>query len=162
MGVYVDQYVGYFIDISEDEDGLIARTANSERQRLGSKFDDKYIDDFDAFAECLIEGNNIPPELSALGFKPHYNHQDQDAAGYHDIEIVRDEMSGNYQYLVYIEDVDRYSDNESEPIEAVNAALRKTPVPDEVYNKLAKVYKYLFQKELDKSKVFMQQLAHFH
>ncbi len=162
MGVYVDQYVGYFIDISEDEDALIARIVESEKQRLGSKFNDEYLYDFDAFEECLIEGNNIPAELSSLGFKPHYSHNGKEAAGRHDIEIVRDGMSGNYQYLVYIEDVDRYSDNESEPLEAVNEALRKTPIPDEVFTKLAKVYKYLFRKELDKSKVFMQQLAHFH
>lgn len=160
MGVYCDQYVGYVVEISPLMDDLINRLNSNMKQLLGEKeFHEKYIDDYDVFSIIFNDGVGIPEELRALKVKGHYA---DDEPGPEDIEILTDGMCGEYNYLILIKDVDRYSENEDEPSKYVNEMLRQVPVPQDVIDRMSAVYEYLFHKKLDPKWIYLQQIAHFH
>lgn len=143
MGVYVDKYVGYMIDISEEIFKL--RKENIE-----------------AFDELLdgIFYNEIAmlDKYKDAGFKCRYG---DDTASKEDLELVYDGMNGDYAYIILIDTVDRYSNDESDIPELIKLALMKTPIPEEVTEKLSKAYNVLFDQKLDKP-IYLQMLNHWH
>lgn len=137
MGMYVDQYVGYMVDVTEEVDAL-----------------GKDINDL-LWYTLFMDDNPMPKDLETLGVKATFA---DDSPNTGDIEVIFDSNSGRYAKIVLIESVDRYSDNESKPNDLVNEALKKTPVDKEKIEKLAKVYECLFKKPMQKE-VYLQQFA---
>lgn len=160
MGVYVDQYVGYVVEVTPILGEAIEKFGNNMRTLLGEDvFKEKYIDNEDVFRTIFDDGDDIPDALKKLRVKGHYG-EEQPGPG--DIELLRDGMNGNYNYLIYIKEVERYSNNEEEPSRYINEMLRQVPVPMEVIDKVGAVYEYLFHKKLDSKQIYLQQIAHFH
>lgn len=71
MGVDVDKYFGYVMDVSE-------QVSDMKKNDLDDLFYDKY----------LARDESLSKELTDIGFVPHYNHPDKPTAN--NIELVDD------------------------------------------------------------------------
>jgi len=140
MGVYVDRITGYRMDVTKEFD-------ENDEERLW----DKYIDE-----NFLMKNSN--KKLSEAGFIPYHN---TPRPGKDNITLVYDGMCGDYVWLVYIQDVDYYSDDQSDENKLVNDALKMVPVPDDVKKRMRECYKEIFKNECAKD-IFMQEMCHWH
>jgi len=135
MGVYVDKYFGYFMDVTEEY--------NKSKQL----WDDYY------------DGKMDNPELIALKVVPYYSDIKQKED---DITLLYDGMCGEYSKLVLIKTVEKYSDDESEPNERANDMLKLVPIPPEIKERMEKVYKIVFGESQNCPTIYLMQFAHFH
>lgn len=143
MGVYLDKYTCYAMDVSEEIFNIIKNDYDKW----------EYIHD-----TLVLDDNPIPDNLKLLGLKTRY---DKEPLKKGDAELIYDGMSGNYAYLIIIEDVDRWSDDYSQPSEVVQRALWKTEVSKDIKDRLEQIYRIVFEKDA-KNDVHLMMINHYH
>lgn len=120
MSVYVDRFVGFISDISDEY-------FNSNLENLSK-------DEEDMLRESLSE----------YRYNHYYSGRELSVD---EIVLVVDGMCGEYAKLVYVKLFDRESSNESEANPVINEALLQCEVPLEVREKMQKVFSKLFDSE---------------
>jgi hypothetical protein len=139
MGVDVDKYFGYVIDITEQ---------TSKLKSIGE----------DDFWEKYMDGENLSQELIDLGYVADSYPKYPTA---NDITLIYDGMSGNYCKLIYIVTVERDSYDYSETNEELNKVLANVPVQDDIKEKMWEAYRLIFGDRLCPN-IKAEQFSHFH
>ena len=141
MGMYLDKYVGYVIDIEEEIQEVVK---------------DGRWDYF--FETYIIDDNPIPEDLKKLGLKTRY---DEEGLGKGDAELLIDNVSGKFSYIIIIEQVERWADDYSVESPLVLEAMAKQSVSNEISDRIKEIYKILFGKETDKN-IYLTKVNHYH
>lgn len=141
MGMYLDKYVGYVMDIEEEIQEVVK---------------DGRWDYF--FETYVIDDNPIPESLKKLGLKTRY---DEEGLEKGDAELLIDNVSGKFSYIIIIEQVERWADDYSVESPLVLEAMAKQPVSSEISDRIKEIYKILFGKETDKS-IYLTKVNHYH
>lgn len=141
MGMYLDKYVGYVMDIEEEIQEVVK---------------DGRWDYF--FETYVIDDNPIPESLKKLGLKTRY---DEEGLGKGDAELLIDNVSGKFSYIIIIEQVERWADDYSVESPLVLEAMAKQPVSSEISDRIKEIYKILFGKETDKN-IYLTKVNHYH
>ena len=95
MGIYLDKYFGYMLDVTE------------EYSKLCDENDDDIL--FDKYISCKLE--QLDDNLKELGFVPYYFERKHREG---DIVLIDDGMCGEYSKIVYVKQAEKYCNDESD------------------------------------------------
>lgn len=141
MSVNCDKFIGYSIDILE------------EWSKLDSSIQEKWSKD--------IKQEN-KEEFDKAGFTPYYSEQ---SSLKDTVTILYDGMSGQYCKLVYVIDYEAYAEEENNEniVNTINNLLLHSPVPFSIKKNIKKIYKSIFNKDLNKtSDIKPEYIIHWH
>lgn len=143
MGVYLDKYFGYMLDVTEEYD------------KLCDENDDDIL--FENFISCNFDKLN--KDLQELNFVPYYSVSRKHRQN--DITMIYDGMCGEYCKLIFINQFERYCNDESD-VNMENKFLKTIAVPDDIRGKLTKVYEIIFGKTDKQLNIQLMKLNHYH
>lgn len=143
MGVAVDTYIGYSVDIYD-------KFNNYSKVLM-----DKWLEDFKS-------SNKM--EFDKLNFTPLYN------TGYKikdKVSLIYDGMSGTYCKLMYVlaYDYNTGDDISEDVIKSINSLLKESKIPEYVEENIKRVYSAIFSEELNtdnNNKISAEYLLHWH
>lgn len=142
MGIYLDKYFGYMLDVTE------------EYSKLCDENDDDIL--FDKYISCKLE--QLDDNLKELGFVPYYFERKHREG---DIVLIDDGMCGEYSKIVYVKQAEKYCNDESD-VSIENEFFKILPIPDDIRNKILSVYEIIFGKPNKDLEIHLMKLNHYH
>ena len=128
MSVHCDKFICYSIDIED------------EFFKLDEDSREKWLEDF--------KGKNTE-EFDKINYAPYYGAK---SSLRNKVVVLYDGMSGTYCKLIYVIEYEREADEENSDtiVDCINELLIKVEAPNEIKQKLKRVYKAMFGVETEK------------